>query len=67
MQCIIKMRAKAPNVADLTVIKAAISGLRIGSCCEYLERYKPRTVGELFDVMQEYCKSDRGAGEESKP
>ncbi|RLM99378.1 hypothetical protein C2845_PM06G26730 [Panicum miliaceum] len=27
---------------------------------DYLDRCKPRTVGELFDVMQEYCKSDHG-------
>ena len=41
-------------------IKAAINGLRIGLCCEYLERCKPHSMGELFDVMQEYCKFDRG-------
>jgi len=41
-------------------IKAAINGLRIELCCEYLERCKPHSVGELFDVMQEYCKFDRG-------
>jgi hypothetical protein len=30
MQHIIKMQAKASNVADLTVIEAATSGLRVG-------------------------------------
>ncbi|RLN39011.1 retrotransposon protein [Panicum miliaceum] len=60
MQCIIKMRARAPKVADLSVIKATINGLRIGPCQDYLDSCKPRTVGELFDIMQEYCKSDRG-------
>jgi hypothetical protein len=60
MQRIIKMQAKAQNVADLTIIKAATNGLQIGPCQEYLERCKPHNVGELFDVMQEDCKSDRG-------
>ncbi|RLM60617.1 polyprotein [Panicum miliaceum] len=60
MKRIIKLQAKAPNVADLTVIEAATSGLRVRSCQDYLDRCKPNTVGELFDVMREYCKSDRG-------
>jgi hypothetical protein len=51
---------KAPNVADLTIIKATTSGLQVGSSQDYLDRYKPSTMGELFDVMQEYCKLDRG-------
>ena len=29
-------------------------------CCEYLERRKPKTVNKLFEIIQEYCKSDRG-------
>jgi hypothetical protein len=58
MQRIIKMRARAANVVDLTVIEATIGGLHVGSCVEYLDRCKPHTMKELFDVMQEYCKSD---------
>jgi hypothetical protein len=27
---------------------------------EYLDRCKPHTIGELFDIMQEYLKSNRG-------
>ncbi|RLM60780.1 polyprotein [Panicum miliaceum] len=46
-------------MADLTVIKETIDGLRIGPCGEYLDRCKPQTMGELFDIMQEYCKSDK--------
>jgi hypothetical protein len=60
MHHIIKMQAKAPNVADLTVIEAATNGLRIGPSQEYIDRYKPRNVGEIFSVMQEYYKSDCG-------
>jgi hypothetical protein len=56
----IKMRARAPNVADLTIIVATIRALHLGSCGEYLDRCKPCTVKELFDIMHEYCKSDRG-------
>ena len=32
----------------------------MGPCGEYLERHKPRTVNMLFEIKQEYCKSDRG-------
>jgi hypothetical protein len=56
MQHIIKMRARAPNVADLMVIEAAINGLHVGSCQDYLERCKPHSVKELFDIMQEYLR-----------
>jgi hypothetical protein len=60
MHRIVKLCAKALNVADLTIIEAAIAGMRIGPCGEYLAICKLRTVEELFDVMQEYCQSDRG-------
>jgi hypothetical protein len=43
MQRIIKLWAKAQNVADLTVIEAATSGLRVGSCQDYLDRCKSNT------------------------
>ncbi|RLM69223.1 hypothetical protein C2845_PM17G08370 [Panicum miliaceum] len=47
-------------MADLSVMEATISGLRVGACQEYLDQCEPDSVGELFDIMQEYCKSDRG-------
>ncbi|RLN42676.1 gag protein [Panicum miliaceum] len=60
MHRFVKLHAKAPHVPDVTVVDAVIAGLQMGPCGEYLDRCKPRTVEELFDVMQEYSKSDRG-------
>ena len=54
------MRAQAPNVSEDMVIDAMIEGLRMGSCAEYLDRNKPNSEKELFHILQEYCKSDRG-------
>ena len=47
-------------MAEKTVIEAAIAGLNLGPCGEYLERRKPKTLNRLFEIMQEYCISDRG-------
>jgi hypothetical protein len=35
-------------------------GLRVGNCQDVLDRIKPKSLQELFKVMQEYCKSDKG-------
>jgi hypothetical protein len=55
-----KARAKAPHVGTTTVIDAAIDGLKVGPYGEYLNRRRPKTEKQLFDIMQEYCLSDRG-------
>jgi hypothetical protein len=55
-----KSRAKAPHVQATTVIDAAIDGLKVGSRGEYLDRRRPKIEKHLFDIMQEYCKSERG-------
>ena len=47
-------------MAEKTVIEAAITGLNLGPCGEYLERCKPKTLNRLFKIMQEYCISDIG-------
>ena len=47
-------------MAEKTVIEAAIAGLNLGPCGEYLERRKPKTQNRLFEIMQEYCISDKG-------
>lgn len=52
LQRIVKMRAWAPRVAEESVIDAAIMGLRMGSCAEYMEMYKLDSVKELFEIMQ---------------
>ena len=34
--------------------------ISLGPCGEYLERRKPKTIDKLFQIMQEYCISDKG-------
>ena len=57
---LVRLRARAPNVAEKTIIDAAITGLSLGPCGEYLERRRPKTLNRLFKIMQEYCISDKG-------
>ena len=40
-----KLRARAPNVADQSIIDSVVKGINLGPCGEY--------------IMQEYCISDR--------
>ena len=60
LECIMKLRARVPDVADQSIIDAVIHGINLGPCGEYLSRCKPKTVSKLFEIMQEYCISDRG-------
>jgi hypothetical protein len=60
LHCLVRLRVRAPNVAEKTIIEAAIAGLSLGPCGEYLECRKPTTLNRLFEIMQEYCISDKG-------
>ena len=55
-----KLRARAPNVPEQSIIDVVINRLNLGPCGEYLERHMLKTVNKLFEIMQEYCKSDHG-------
>ena len=57
---LVRLRARAPEVAERTIIDATIQRMSLGPCGEYLERCKPKTGGRLFEIMQEYCISDEG-------
>ena len=57
---LVRLRARAPDVAEKTIIDVAVAGLSLGPCGEYLERRKPTTINRLFEIMQEYCISDKG-------
>ena len=59
MHRLVRLRARAPDVAEKTIIKAAIAGLSLGPCGEYLERRKPKILNRLFEIMQEYCILDK--------
>jgi hypothetical protein len=50
LQSFVKLRAQAPNVSEDTVIDAMIEGLKMGSCAEYLDRNRPSSEKELFDM-----------------
>ena len=39
---------------------AAVHSMNLGPCGEYLERCKPKTVNKLFEIMQQYYKSNHG-------
>ena len=60
LQSVMKLRARAPNVADQSIIDSVVKGINLGPCGEYISRRKPKTVTKLFEVMQEYCISDKG-------
>ena len=57
---LVRLRARAPDVAESSIINAAITGLSLGPCGEYLEHRRPKTLNSLFEIMQEYCISDKG-------
>ena len=58
LQSVMKLRARAPNVADQSIIDSVVKGINLGPCREYISRRKPKTVTKLFEIMQEYCISD---------
>ena len=59
MHRLVRLRARAPDVAEKTIIEAAIAGLSLGLCGDYVERRKLKTLNRLFEIMQEYCVSDK--------
>jgi hypothetical protein len=60
MHRVVKLTARAPTVSKSSIIDAIVGGLRVGNCQDVLDRVKPKSLQELFEVMQEYCKSDKG-------
>jgi hypothetical protein len=60
MHRVVKLTARAPGVSESSIIDAIVGGLRVGNCQDVLDRVKPKSMQELFEVMQEYCKSDKG-------
>jgi len=60
LHSLVRLRARAPDVDEKTIIDAAIPGLSLGLCGEYLEHCRPKTLNRLFEIMQEYCVSNKG-------
>jgi hypothetical protein len=60
MHRVVKLTARAPEVSESSIIDAIVGGLRVGNCQDVLDRIKPKSQQELFEVMQEYCMSDKG-------
>jgi hypothetical protein len=60
MHRVVKLTVRAPGVSESSIIDAIVGGLRVGNCQDVLDRIKPKSLQELFEVMQEYCKSDKG-------
>jgi hypothetical protein len=60
MHRVVKLTARAPRVSESSTIDAIVGGLRVENCQVVLDRIKLKSLQELFEVMQEYCKSDKG-------
>jgi hypothetical protein len=60
MHRVVKLTARAPGVSESSTIDAIVGGLRVGNCQDVLDGIKPKSLQELFEVMKEYCKSDKG-------
>jgi hypothetical protein len=60
MHRVVKLTARAPGVSESSTIDAIVGDLRVGNCQDVHDRIKPKSLQELFEVMQEYCKSDKG-------
>ena len=59
MHRLVRLRARAPDVDEKTIIDATIAGQSLGLCGEYLKRRRPKTLNRLFEIMQEYCISEK--------
>ena len=53
-----QMKTKAPNVLEDVAIEVAIKNLHIGSFVAHLAREKPRTIEDLYNEFEKYCRSD---------
>jgi hypothetical protein len=60
MHRVVKLTARAPGVSESSTIDAIVGGLRVGNCQHVLDGIKPKSLQELFEVMQRYYKSDKG-------
>jgi hypothetical protein len=60
MHRVVKLTARAPGVSERSTIDAIVGGLRVGNYQDVLDRIKPKSLQELFEVMHEYCKSNKG-------
>jgi len=59
LQSLLKLHARGPDITDQSIIDSVVNGISLGPCGEYLTRRRPKTVTKLFEIMQEYCISDR--------
>jgi len=66
LQSLIKLRTRGPDVTDQTIIDSVVKGISLDPCREYLTRQRPKTVIKLFEIMQEYCVSDRAKRQKLK-
>jgi hypothetical protein len=60
MHRVVELTTRAPGLSESSTIDAIVGGLRVGNCQDVLDRIKLKSLQELFEVMQEYCKSDKG-------
>ena len=59
LQSLINLRARGSDLTDQSIIDSVVKGISLGPCGEYLTRRRPKTVTKSFEIIQEYCVSDR--------
>ena len=57
-QKFVQIKAKAPNILEDVAIEVAIKGLHIGPFAAHLAREKPRSIEDLYNEFEKYCRSD---------
>ena len=53
-----QQKSQIPGTDDKTTIQALIKGLTPGPTASHLTRKEPQSIGELFDELEQYIKSD---------
>jgi hypothetical protein len=51
MHRVVKLTARAHGVSERSTIDAIVRGLMVGNCQDVLDRIKPKSLQELFEVM----------------
>jgi hypothetical protein len=53
-----QQKSQIPGTDDKTTIQALIKGLTLGPTASHLMRKEPQSIGELFDELEQYIKSE---------
>lgn len=57
---IVRIAAQELKESESNIINFTMAGLSISPCQDYLDQNKPQSIIDLFEVLQDYSKSDMG-------